>query len=258
MDRIIKQYLRTHRRLVVPQLGSFIRRQEDGEVVFSELLRRDDGVLRGLLATGRGMSDLEAAGAIDRFVFEVRLALQQGHSYPVPGLGCFEAGKEGRPVFRYEPGPEPVVTGLHEEGLSVVGCKPEPGQDAVPKREAEDSAEGKTQRQDGPPRISVSPKCRPEPYVKGLQYGKPLRTTDAYTYVNSRPPRRFDKFVMLAIAAALVALAAILYGYLRERQVEQQEREYIEQLLPGAATDRDAVPEHLPDGAGGDAPAAAQ
>lgn len=62
----------------------------------------------------------------------------------------------------------------------------------------------------------MSPKCSPEPCVKGLRYGKPLRTTDAYTYVNGRPPRRFDKFMMLAVAAALVALAAILYGYLRD------------------------------------------
>lgn len=258
MDRIVKQYLGTHRRLIVPQLGAFIRRQQDGEVVFSELLRRDDGVLRGLLVAGRGMSDLEAAGAVDRFVFEVRLAIQQGRSYPLPGVGCFEADDNGRLVFRCTPDPEPVADGV-EALRQPAGMRDEeegPESVAAPKRVA-NPAVGNQRRQDEPPRISVSPKCRPEPYVKGLQYGKPLRTTDAYTYVNSRPPRRLDKFMMLAIAAALVAVAAILYGYLRERQVAQQERHYLEQLVPGGALPTDAsLREPTPDaGIDGAAPA---
>ena len=118
---------------------------------------------------------------------------------------------------------------------AVGGPKAEREQQAVRRGDAGSAVPGKPE-QDGAPHVSVSPKCSPEPCVKGLRYGKPLRTTDAYTYVNGRPPRRFDKFMMLAVAAALVALAAILYGYLRERRVEQQERQYIEQLVPDAET----------------------
>lgn len=51
----------------MPQLGTFIVKVPEGGVVFSELLRRDDGILRGLLVQQGGMNDLEAAGAIDRF-----------------------------------------------------------------------------------------------------------------------------------------------------------------------------------------------
>ena len=70
------QYLESHRRLVVPQLGTFIVKEPGRSVVFSELLKRDDGVLRGLLRAG-GMGELEAAGEIDRVV-EVRgLAVQR-------------------------------------------------------------------------------------------------------------------------------------------------------------------------------------
>ena len=235
MDRIIAQYLQTHRRLVVPQLGAFIRRQQGDEVVFSELMRRDDGVLRGLLVAQRGMSDLEAAGAVDRFVFEVRLALQQGRRYPIPGLGSFASAGEGRLAFRYEPVPASEEEGERIAPPAVGGPKAEREQQAVRRGDAGSAVPGKPE-QDGAPHVSVSPKCSPEPCVKGLRYGKPLRTTDAYTYVNGRPPRRFDKFMMLAVAAALVALAAILYGYLRERRVEQQELQYIEQLVPDAET----------------------
>ena len=45
----ISQYLGSHKRLVVPQLGTFIVKEPGVSIVFSELLKRDDGVLRGLL-----------------------------------------------------------------------------------------------------------------------------------------------------------------------------------------------------------------
>ena len=69
LSLVISQYLESHKRLVVPQLGAFIVKEPGHAVLFSELLKRDDGVLRRLLSE-RGMNELEAAGEIDRFVFE--------------------------------------------------------------------------------------------------------------------------------------------------------------------------------------------
>ncbi|MDE5624369.1 MAG: hypothetical protein K2I62_07160, partial [Alistipes sp.] len=66
---VIAQYLRSHRRLSIPQMGAFIVKEPGRSVLFSELLKRDDGVLRSLLVAG-GVSELEAGGEIDRFVFE--------------------------------------------------------------------------------------------------------------------------------------------------------------------------------------------
>ena len=77
---LIAQYLTAHKRLVVPQLGAFIVKEPDHTVLFSELLRRDDGVLRQVLRDA-GMAELEAAGEIDRFVFEVRHAVEHGGTY---------------------------------------------------------------------------------------------------------------------------------------------------------------------------------
>ena len=47
--RTISQYLESHKRLVVPQLGTFIVKEPGVSIVFSELLKRDDGTLRRLL-----------------------------------------------------------------------------------------------------------------------------------------------------------------------------------------------------------------
>ena len=57
--RTISQYLESHKRLVVPQLGTFIVKEPGVSIVFSELLKRDDGTLRRLLIDG-GLSELEA------------------------------------------------------------------------------------------------------------------------------------------------------------------------------------------------------
>jgi len=95
----ISQYLGSHKRLVVPQLGTFIVKEPGVSIVFSELLKRDDGVLRGLLREA-GVGELEAAGEIDRFVFEVRHAAQHGQEFRLdgsPGVGARPRSRGGRP-----------------------------------------------------------------------------------------------------------------------------------------------------------------
>ncbi len=85
---LIAEFLRTHKRLVVPQLGAFIVKAPGGEILFSELFKRDDGVLRGLL-TAAGASEIEAAGAIDRLIFDLRHARAARRRVSRRGAGDF-------------------------------------------------------------------------------------------------------------------------------------------------------------------------
>lgn len=101
---VIAQYLRSHRRLIIPQMGAFIVKEPGRSVLFSELLKRDDGVLRSLLVAA-GSSELEAGGEIDRFVFEVRHAIQQGREFPLEGLGVLKPGPNETIAFTYQPQP---------------------------------------------------------------------------------------------------------------------------------------------------------
>ncbi len=158
---LIAEFLRTHKRLVVPQLGAFIVKAPGGEILFSELFKRDDGVLRGLL-TAAGASEIEAAGAIDRLIFDLRHAVQHGGVYLVAGL-------------------------------------------------------------------------------KGLTYGRPVKTTDAYTFVGSKPARRIDAFLIVAIVAALLAVGVIVYGYVNDRRAKQMQAELMEEVSQSAAADEAAA-----------------
>lgn len=93
----INDYLKVNRRLVIPTFGAFVVK-EQGVIIFSELLKTDDGVLKGLLVS-QGLREIEAAGKIDRFIFEVRHALMQGGICPVAELGTFHRSEDGIITF---------------------------------------------------------------------------------------------------------------------------------------------------------------
>ncbi|UKI17951.1 MAG: hypothetical protein L6V80_07775 [Bacteroidales bacterium] len=88
---LISKYLETHKRLVVPNLGAFIVKIPGESVLFSNLIKNDDGVLRSLLMSS-GVSEMEAAAAIDRFVFEIRIRLQNNGVCRLGGFGELRSG----------------------------------------------------------------------------------------------------------------------------------------------------------------------
>ena len=90
---IISQYLHANRRLVVPTFGMFVVK-ESGGVLFSDLIKTDDGVLRSLLAE-QGLGELAAAGAIDHFIFDARYALDEEGHFDMGALGTLVKGADG-------------------------------------------------------------------------------------------------------------------------------------------------------------------
>ena len=80
--------------------------------------------------------------------------------------------------------------------------------------------------------------------MRGLKYGKPQKTTNAYRYID-RPVRRqgVDRFLLVAIIAAVIAVAAIAFGWWRDRH----DREFEEELrmetpvAPNASSSNDSV-----------------
>ena len=216
----LTQYLESHRRLVVPQLGTFIVKEPGRSIVFSELLKRDDGVLRGLLRA-EGLGELEAAGEIDRFVFEIRHAVEHGQEYRMEGFGVMKPGPNATIAFAYEPQSAAEPAAEATAGGKRPPLQPEKVAEAVKTAFAE-------------PRVSPSAKMNPDPSVRGLRYGKPPKSTDAYRYVDRAPRRRADRFIWIAVIAAALAVAAIAFGLWRDAK-EQQAEEYIE--LPQAAAE---------------------
>ena len=174
---VINEYLKSNRRLVIPSFGAFVTK-EDGQIIFSELLKKDDGILRGLLVA-KGMREIEAAGKIDRFVFEIRHALMQVGACPVADFGTFYRTAEGVVTFDAT---KPI--------LEPIPAVAEPAADVVP--------------------AAVTPTPTPTPAPAPAAIVGPSSTP------TSRRPRRKSRgggFAMIvAIIAIVAALTALAYG----------------------------------------------
>lgn len=247
----ITQYLLLNKRLVVPGLGAFVVNPANGELIFVELLKQDDGVLmRQLMADG--LSAIEAANVIDRFVFEVRHRVDSGGTAMLNGIGRLSKAEDGLYRFEYDPevgreiavpaetpapietpapdmvaesALEPDTTVETETIADVAPAEPVKQVDEEPAVPAENSEESKPAAnvvaEPAPLPKYERPIMEPESYVKGLRYGKPQRPSkDDIRYVGHSTGRGVDKFVIVAVVAALLAIGAIVYGWLSSREQE--------------------------------------
>ena len=190
---VIAEHLQTNRRLVVPSLGAFVVKSS-GEILFSELLKNDDGVLRALLAE-RGLGEIEVAGCISRFVFEVRHGLDNTATYALEGLGTLRRASTGNVVLV----PKRVET-------TPVAAAPKPVE--VPHTTTSAASP-----------VVETPSEEPE-----LASPRKLTVPERYRRAK-RPAQRkgVDKFiVVVAVVAAVMALCAIGYAIYRQQTNPEQ------------------------------------
>lgn len=80
-----------------------------------------------------------------------------------------------------------------------------------------------------------TPRYEPDPCVKGLSYGRPVKTTDAYTLRRQQAGAPDRAFLIVAIVAALLAVGVIVYGYVNDRRAKQMQAELMEEVSQSAA-----------------------
>lgn len=244
MSKIVIAKLSQNRRLVIPDLGVFIER-EDGRILFSELMRTDDGVFHSAVAAERGVSEGEAQRMIERFVADIHHSLEHGMSYRLEGLGVLSRDERGLVVFRSraeeeqrrasersgrdrlarilaesaeepqkEPQKEPQEELQKESQKELqkepeVELMPQPEAAVVPDAEAEESAEREIQ-------------TAAKSYEKLYETAPAEEENDAPTASEeparkARPQRKkqqggMDIFLVIGITIAVIAIAAICYG----------------------------------------------
>ncbi len=261
---VICSYMASNRRLVIPRLGAIIRKGEGQAMVFSSLMHRDDGVLLGAVQAA-GANQIEAVGLVDRFVFEVRHALETEQAYHIQNLGYLVRGAEGALLFqtdeeyhlskeqeRLKERAASVATASTPESTTPPEVVAEPAvvpppvvapvEVAVPVPAVSEPASEPEKEPEvapqSPPAVSKSAKMDPDPSLKGLNYGTP-RKGSSYTRRSSK--KGVDKFIVVAIAAAVLAIAAIAYGYIRKAQNEAIIQEFVEQAIDQATKSSDSL-----------------
>lgn len=255
---IISKYLETNKRLVVPNLGAFIVKEAGRTVLFSNLIKGDDGVLRSLLISS-GVSELEAAAAIDRFVFEVNFRLESRGECMLSGFGELRNGVNGTIAFTFSPSvkgenldgnisaqkpavaaqepvqsvPQPAHQPAHQPAPAPQIEREEENAveedvriDVVPRKEtAVRRAEPMAERQrDGRQVRRANPS---DDYVKGLRYGKGRKVVTGREGATSRKSQKSDIIMKIAIFAAVLAILALAYGVYNEWRVSHFDEPFI-------------------------------
>ncbi len=233
ISKLIAKYLKTHRRVNIPGVGAFVVKGDEGhEIIFSELLKSDDGVLNILLRQ-QGLSEIESAAMLDRFVFELRHSTEEGE-FEIEGVGTLHREAGGRLAFVASPRVEQVEEVKVEQAESETEEQTAEEEIVAEERAEESSIEeevtpevqGEEPKHDGGASRYTAERIKElyshpqtfresEKVVRDLKYSqqrqKPL---GGYTYVREKTPKRgVDKVLLFGVLAAVVALGVIAYGY---------------------------------------------
>lgn len=230
VEELILAYLQSNRRLVVPGFGAFMAK-EGGERVFSELLRNDDGVLASLLKDN-GLSDMEAAIVIDRFIFEVRHELEQYGYCRLGALGTLRIEPETKalrlfpqvqgevqPVAHTPYIPEPITEEDEPESnvVDVVAdtevLQAELPLDGKSHDESVADVQVKSER--------VAEPKREQPSERRPQQPRPQPRPQRRPKLKKKARKKYDwVIVTLAVLVVIAALLAVAYGWYVSRLSE--------------------------------------
>lgn len=222
ITNILVEYLKHNKRIVVPKLGAFIVKQPSGVIRFTDLMRNDDGVLRSLLIA-YGLSELEAIGKIDRFVFEIRHALSQGEIYIIADLGEFRAGENNNILFNHKSIPRVIggrikppveVLNIEKLKLGLLTNSIKMSESATKPQKAK----GKSKKEDS----SSITSNKPDYYLRGLNYDDRKKKHGEERTDKRRTPQRRSPLLLIFI---LLLIAGGVYGlwyWLNTQRVEPQ------------------------------------
>ena len=232
ITNILIEYLKHNKRIIVPKLGAFIVKQPSGIVRFSELMRNDDGTLRSLLVA-YGMSELEANGKIDRFVFEIRHAIGQKQNFILDDFGEFRAGDNNTITFIHKSEPR-VIGGTIKppvETLNIEKQKLQPSELSAKESVADKRKSIKTEKETK----STLTLNKPDDYLRGLNYDdRKKRHSD-----DRKDKRNVPKGISpLRILLILIVIIGVIYGGWRwiESKSKSPVVEYKQQIIEEVAS----------------------
>lgn len=241
ISSLVAQYIAKNTRLIIPEIGTLLRRKESGEIVFMEMLKKSDGGLVALVAGGLGLSEEEAAKAVEQYVGTIKSQLATNKKFILDGVGVLLAGVNGVVEFIFNPqshtidaveepkskavaeepqvielAKEPQVIELAEEPQVVAAKEPvvaEPAPEVV--------AVEKKPAQVAPKAIATEEPKKKAAKIDAL-YGeeseqdkepKKAFPTPARPRTSAKPQhKKLDPITILAIVSGLIAIGTLIWG----------------------------------------------
>ena len=193
INKIIAEYLRTNKRLVVPHFGAFIRKENSEAIVFVPFLKKDDGVLQQLLVSEYGMDSADAQAVIDEYIAEIKESIAARGAYVIEGIGRLMTDSNGICYLELGAAPAQAAAVRPVDTASPVGPASFPAPSAEPARHTKIQQQARpTEKTDklGAAASPQSPARKPEAqYPHDTRPSNPVtsRSVQDALYGNPRP-----------------------------------------------------------------------
>ena len=229
INTLIARYIADNTRLIIPNIGTLLRRKESGEIVFMEMLKKGDGAFNSLVGTHFNLTEAEAVDAVEKYAAAIKRSLENNKKFIIDGVGVLLAGTNGGMEFIFNPSAhtidavedkpkttveEPVVKVMPEEDSpaaeeSVVVEKPEDVVAPQPKADKVSALYGEEED------------VEEKEFNIGNITNK-LRAITKTSKSTSKPTGKskkikLDGITILAIVSALIAIATLVWGMIPNR-----------------------------------------
>lgn len=230
ISAIIAKHITTEARLIIPEVGTLLRRKENGEIVFMEMLRKSDGILAGLIINTLDVSPSNANEIVNNYVATIKQQLATNKKFIIDGVGVLLARADGGINFSFTPSahsiPEHGVDVLEEDD-AFVPVKPiapaqpvAPAQPTAPAQPAQPTASA-AKEQAAPQSVAKpQPVVKPRPVAPTPQPKKVIYKTEEEDESTERRSKiqphhtrkKMDGITIVALVALAMAFLALIWG----------------------------------------------
>ena len=223
ISSLVAQYIAKNTRLIIPEIGTLLRRKESGEIVFMEMLKKSDGGLVALVAGGLGLSEEEAAKAVEQYVGTIKSQLATNKKFILDGVGVLLAGVNGGVEFIFNPQShtidaveEPKSKAVAEEPQVVAAKEPvvaEPTPEVVAPVKEPAQVAPKTVVPEEPQKKSAKIDALYGEESEQDKEPKKAFPTPARPRTSAKPQhKKLDPITILAIVSGLIAIGTLIWG----------------------------------------------
>lgn len=235
INDIISGYLKNNKRIVIPELGAFLRKSADQSIVFIPFLNQEDGVLSNLIAENLGIEPTNAQQLIKKYTESIKSTLSTKGEFLFEGIGMLRLDHNGS-IFLDT---NTKNSDTPESGETVQSATPTSTQVEIPQVDKPQTVEPTTQGEDqqeieqygGIFSISAT-----QPEIESPKMTRkvptPINRETVYSVdaESDKPKKKVDMFLVFAIIAAIVAILSIVYGYLADNQEITLPKNNVEQI----------------------------
>lgn len=213
IESIIIGYLINNKRIVIPELGAFIKKEADSSIVFVPFLTQDDGVLKTLIEKNYGVDNEEAGVVVKEYVELAKRHIGQHKQFVLKGIGVLKLD-ENEIIYLDSAQIVNQVKAQTTDNLARPTPTPTPVQ---------------------PPKPTFSNNYREQMQAKTTPpHTRPVGTASNSAHSTQVTPAkgRSDMFIIVAIGAAVIALGALIYGYVSNKGGKlEQPTEQVEDVV---------------------------